>query len=249
MAPAPITARKTAWLVLNQCDILRHDTTDLLNKYLPQSDRPAQATDIVFGVIRNQNLIDLLISTFGSLEQSRVKPSVWNLLRIGVYELVYAPKTAEYAIINEAVELSVQKGTKKTGGFVNAVLRAIQKHIESRQTAVTNNNSQKIIPQTPDSGCLLTIDLLPNPELEPASYFSKAFSLPNWLTAEWLSIYGEESTRQICFACNRHPSVTLQPNTLRTTAEQLHNKLTGQGFECELSPAKTMCCIKQAGKN
>ncbi|MHC4551687.1 MAG: transcription antitermination factor NusB [Planctomycetota bacterium] len=248
MAPAPNSARKTAWLVLNQCDIARHDTAELLNKYLPQSDRPAQATDIVFGVIRNQTLIDLLISKCGSIEQSRVKPSLWNLLRIGVYELVYAPKTAEYAIINEAVELAAQKGTRKTSGFANAVLRSVQKCIESRQSEIKKTKRPITVPQTLTSGCVLALNLLPDPELEPADYLSKAFSLPNRLTSEWLSVYDYETTEQICFASNRHPSVTLQPNTLRTDAEQLHQKLTDQGFDCEINPVKTTCSLKHAGK-
>ena len=248
MAPAQLSARKTAQLVLNQCDILRHDTTERLNQYLPQSDRPAQATDIVFGVIRNLNLIDCLISTCGSLEPARVKPSVWNLLRIGVYELVYAPNTAEYAIINEAVDLAVQKGTKKVGGFVNAVLRSVQKCIASRQIDISDDNRRNIIPQTPHAGCLLTHAWLPNPQQQPAAYFSRVFSLPQWLVDEWFRAYGVDQTEQICLACNRHPSVMLQPNTLRITAEQLHQKLLGHGLDCELSPDKIACCLKQGGK-
>lgn len=247
MAPGQTTARKTAWLVLNQCDMNRGDTSERLNSYLPQTDRPAQATDIVFGVIRNQTAIDLIITQCGSIEEARVKPSIWNLLRIGVYELVYAPKTAEYAIINEAVELAAKKGTKKTAGFVNAILRAVQKNIHSRQACITKEAPRKTLPQTPESGCVFLSNLLPDPKRTPADYLSKAFSIPNWLVTEWVDVYGYEKTEQICFACNRHPSVILQPNTLRISAEQLHQRLTEQGIDCQIDTVNTTCRLKQSG--
>ncbi len=248
MTPRFTTARKTAWLVLNQCDIMRHDTSELLGKHLAHTDRPGQATDIVFGVIRNQTAIDRVISRCGNVEIDRVKPSIWNLLRIGVYELVYAPKTAEYAILNEAVELAGKKATKKTAGFVNAVLRAVQKNIDARQATLDDADSQKILPQNPEFGCLFNINLLADPKTDPAGHLSKAFSLPNWLVTQWLDVYGWEQAQPICFACNRHPSVTLQPNTLRISAEQLHQRLTEQGIDCQINTENTTCCIKSSGQ-
>ena len=247
MAPGQNTARKTAWLVLNQCDIMKHDAAERLNKLLPQTDRSGQATDIVFGVIRNQTALDSVITKCGSIEPERVKPSIWNLLRIGVYELVYAPKTAEYAIINEAVELAGQKGTKKTAGFINAILRAVQKNIQSRQVSLSGADPRKTLPQDPQNGCAFTTDLLPDPKKESANHLSKAFSLPNWLVAEWLHAYSPQQTRDICCASNRHPSVILQPNTLRISAKQLHHQLTQQGLDCEINSEQTACCLKHSG--
>ena len=43
------------------------------------------------------------------------------ILRLATYELMYT-KTAEGAVINEAVELANQYSTDKAGGFVNGVL-------------------------------------------------------------------------------------------------------------------------------
>ncbi|MBC8378724.1 MAG: hypothetical protein H8E62_06080 [Planctomycetes bacterium] len=247
MAPQAFTARKTAWLVLNQCDIKRHDASQLLNDYLPKTDRPAQATDIVFGVLRNRTAIDCIIKKCGSIEPDHVKPAIWNLLRIGTYEIVYAPKTAEYAILNEAADLARQKGSSKTVGFINAVLRAIQKKIVLRQSPLANTNRQKIIPQNPKTGCLFAIDLLPGPDNEPVNYYSTAFSLPTPLVSQWLKDYGEDRTAELCFASNRHPSVILQPNTLCTTAEKLAQHLGEQGIECEINAEKTMLCAKHTG--
>ena len=248
MASQTFTARKTTWLVLNQCDITRHDTAELLNKYLPKTDRPAQATDIVFGVLRNRLAIDYIIKKCGSIEPQHVKPALWNLLRIGTYEIVYAPKTAEYAILNEAADLARQKGTTRTVGFINAVLRAVQKSIVCRQTPLSQAGRQQILPQDEQTGCAFTTAILPNPEKEPTNYYSIAFSLPTWLISQWLDIYGDEKTRHICFASNRHPSVVAQPNSLCTTAEKLAAQLANEGIECDINAEKTMLCIKHAGQ-
>jgi len=228
-----LTARNTAWKTLNQCDILRHDTAGILNQLLARTDRPAQATDIVFGVIRNRAAIDRVLTQCASIEPDRVKPSQWNLLRIGVYELVYAPDTADYAIISEAVERVSKTSSKKSGGFVNAVLRNVQRAIENRQAPCTSENIRKIIPQTPQTGCLFNIDLLPDPDKEPTQYLSTAYSVPQRLINEWLSAFGPEQTRNICLASNRHPSVIVQPNTLRTTSEDLAKKLDAEGLSNE----------------
>ena len=221
----PLTARNTAWKTLNQCDILRHDTAGILNQLLARTDRPAQATDIVFGVIRNRAAIDRVLTQCASIEPDRVKPSQWNLLRIGVYELVYAPDTADYAIINEAVELASKASSKRAGGFLNAVLRNVQRAIQNRQAPCTPENIRNIIPQTPHTGCLFTVDLLPDPGKETTQYLSTAFSLPQLLINEWLAAFGPEQTRSICLASNRHPSVIVQPNTCLITSGELQKKL------------------------
>ena len=154
-----LTARAAAWKALNQCDIFKHDTAEVLGRLLSHTDRPAQATDIVFGVIRNQGTIDHILKKSSAIDSARVKPSQWNLLRIGVYELVYAPKTAEYAVINEAVQLSRQASSKKGAGFINAVLRNVQRAIENRQSSLDAKHLQRIVPQTSEFGCLFSDDI------------------------------------------------------------------------------------------
>ena len=238
-----LTARNTAWKTLNQCDILRHDTAAVLNQLLGRSDRPAQATDIVFGVIRNRAAIDRVLTQCASIDSDRVKPSQWNLLRIGVYELVYAPETADYAIINEAVELAANSGSKKSGGFINAVLRNVQRAIENRQAPLPPANSRKMIPQTPQSGCLFKSDLLPDPDKETTQYFSTAYSLPQLLINEWLKAFGPEQTRHICLGSNRHPSVIVQPNTCIVTSGELMQKLD----EAEISANCVNECLRIRG--
>lgn len=162
--------------------------------------------------------------------------------------MIYAPKTADYAILNEAADLARQKGTERTVGFINAVLRAVQKNILSRQTPLDEADKRKTLPQNAQTGCEFTIEILPDPQKATVNYYSTAFSLPTWLLSEWLAAYGEEKVRQICMASNRHPSIILQPNTLCTTAEKLAAQLTKEDIECDINPEKTMLCVKNAGQ-
>ncbi|MBP8605651.1 MAG: hypothetical protein KBI46_07420 [Phycisphaerae bacterium] len=229
-----LTARAAAWQALNQCDILRHDTAAILNRLLSRTDRPAQAADIVFGVIRSRGTLDYILKKYSKTDSSRVKTAAWNLLRIAVYELIYAPKTADYAIVNEAVQLARDAESAKLAGFINAVLRNVQRAVESRLAPLQTESLRRMIPQTTLNGCLFADNLLPDPVKETTQYLSTAFSLPQDLVNRWLKTYGPEQTRMLCFASNRHPSIIVQPNILLVTAAELAQRLAADSVQTEM---------------
>jgi len=55
-----------------------------------------------------------------------------NVLRVGLYELLYGDKTAvpPKVAINEAIELAKSFGGKSSGKFINGVLGTVYKEIE-----------------------------------------------------------------------------------------------------------------------
>jgi 16S rRNA (cytosine967-C5)-methyltransferase len=112
--PVLRSSRATALKVLRQYDARRGDAAELLGSLLETTDRSGQATDLVYGVIRNTLLLDRLLTVCAGISRNNVKPALWNILRLGVYELVFAPKTAEYAILNEAVNLARTVGSQKS---------------------------------------------------------------------------------------------------------------------------------------
>ena len=81
-------------------------------------------TEIVYGAIRWRGHLDWIIRQF-------VKPDfqldlqMRNILRIGVYQLLYLDKIPAHAAINETVKLANQKG-QKSKNFV-------MMHSESKQ--------------------------------------------------------------------------------------------------------------------
>jgi 16S rRNA (cytosine967-C5)-methyltransferase len=261
------TSRQVALEVLNKFDVGRHNATEILHSIIDQTVRRSQATDLVFGVIRNQFAIDMLITKVGRTPAERVHKKLINILRIGTYELVFAPKTAEYAIVNEAANLAgASRGEtasrravagKKQVGFVNATLRNISRGIADRTISLADADPVKILPRppcrrqvaagrgrSPQAGCLFTEVILPDPKTHPADYLSNAFSLPKWLISSWLHEFGFARTRQICFASNRAPSVFVRPNTLKISATALAERFTADRIGFKIDPSETMLKLK-----
>ena len=101
--------------MLNKFDVNRHDAGELLHKRIPLTDQRGQATDIVYGAIRNMPAIDMVIELAASVPKERISKKLLAILRIGAYELIYAPQTAEYAIVNEAVDLAHSVAGRRRG--------------------------------------------------------------------------------------------------------------------------------------
>jgi 16S rRNA (cytosine967-C5)-methyltransferase len=230
------TAREIATAVLNRFDPKYNYASPILNILLDKTKQRQRATDLVFGTIRNRTAIDMVIAKFADCPVERIPAKLLNIIRVASFELIYSPQTGEHAIVNEAVETAKAVAGKKQTGFVNAVLRQIARHITNRQVPLSEADAKRTLPQTPAPGCEFDTDILPDPKASPTKYFSAAFSLPKWLTTDWLGEFDAELTRQICFASNRRPSIYIRPNTLKTTTQQLLEKFRQADIDFEIVP-------------
>ncbi len=237
------SARFAAVTVLNQLDPKTNYAEAVLNKILLPTGRAQQATDLVYGTIRNRQAVDMVIAELANCPARRIPDKILNVIRIGVYEFIYCPHTAEYAVVNEAVKSTKAIAGKKQTAFVNAVLRKILNHITKRQIQLFEANQKRTLPQSPGFGCEFDTDLLPDAQKQPDDFLASAFSLPKWLITDWLNEYGLENTRQICFASNRKPSIYLRPNTLLVTPAQLAERLAKARINVEIT-AKEMIRVK-----
>jgi 16S rRNA (cytosine967-C5)-methyltransferase len=238
------SARTVAAEVLAQFEPRRNYAGPILDKLLPQTDEKQRATDLVFGTIRNRLAIDTVIARFSGRPVKRICTPLLNIIRLGTYELVYCPETPEYSIVNEAVEAVKAIGGPKQAGFANAVLRQIARHISNRHAQLSTAQPASTIPQTPLTGCEFDTELLPDTKDSSPDYLSVAFSLPEWLIADWLDRFGLDRARQICLASNRRPSLYLRPNALRTTAQELAAHLGRADINYEIVPEADMIRIK-----
>lgn len=218
----------------------------ILNKLLGATSEKQRATDLVFGTIRNRLTIDMVIAKLADCPAERVSKKLLNIIRVGIYELIYCPSTSDYAAVNEAVNIAKAVAGKKGAGFVNAVLRQVTRNITNRQQAILETDIEKTIPQTPSTGCEFDCNILPNPKTSPADYLNGAFSLPKWLVAGWVEVFGFEKSRQICFASNRKGGIYLRINPLKTTAEQLSERLGQADIDFELAAEGAMIGLKGA---
>ena len=232
--PKPISARLIANEVLNRFNPKRNYVSQILKKSIHKTNEKQRATDLVFGTIRNRSAIDTVIAEFADCSIERIPAKLLNIIRIAAFELIYCPQTPDYPIVNEAVENAKVVGGKKQTGFVNAVLRQITRHISNRQINLSKAGPKATLPQMPLTGCEFDTDFLPEPTISSADYLSTVFSLPKWLVTNWFGEYGPDSARQICFACNRRPSLYIRPNTLKTTTQELGEKLRQAGIDAEI---------------
>jgi len=247
-----ISARTIAIEVLNKFDPKRNYAGPILDKLLHKTDQRQRATDLVFGTVRNRLAIDTVIIKLSRCSVERIPAKLLNILRVGVYELIYSPETAEYSIVNEAAENAkaiacaklVPAKAGKQVGFVNAVLRQIARLITNRQSPLTPANVTRTLPQTPATGCEFAISFLPDPQVFPADYLSVAFSLPKWLVADWVAEFGFAKVWQVCLASNRRPSIYLRPNMLKTTTQELAEKLRQADIDVEIVSDRPLIKIK-----
>lgn len=95
-------------------------------------------TDVPFmeklldGVLQKQPELDLIISKAApDWPIDRISPVDRNILRLGLYELLFADRSEVPAkvAINEAIELAKQFGGENSSRFVNGVLGAVYKEI------------------------------------------------------------------------------------------------------------------------
>ena len=233
-----LSARAIAAQVLRQFDPERAYAGPILNRLLHRTSERQRATDLVFGSIRNLNAIDEVIAAFSGRRIERINKVFLAVIRVGVYELVYSPDSPPYSIVNEAVNTAKQLGGRKQTGFVNAVLRQVVRHITQRRTPLSGAEAARTLVQDSESGCSFDIDLLPDPDPDLAGYLSTSFSLPLWLVEEWLEAFGPERTREVCFGCNRRPSVYARVNSLKTDTAALVARLTEADVQVEVVPSE-----------
>jgi N utilization substance protein B len=107
-----------------QDDILGEPLEDAGEAVAP--DVKMFAEGLVLGTIENLARIDEVIGEFStnwSLERmARVDLA---LLRLGAHELLYCPDVPPNVVINEAIELGKQYGTRETQAFINGILDKI----------------------------------------------------------------------------------------------------------------------------
>jgi N utilization substance protein B len=92
--------------------------------------------EIINGVVKHLKDIDNIITTAAPewpLDQITIVDR--NVLRIGIYELLYADKeeVPPKVAINEAIELAKSFGGESSGKFINGVLGTIYNELEKKE--------------------------------------------------------------------------------------------------------------------
>ena len=115
--------RTAAYQILKDIELNEAYSNLAINAYLGnhQVTNPAFIREIVYGVLRNQILIDYNIDKYVPSPQ-KVKTSDRIILRMGFYQLAKMNSVTVYAAVSESVNLA-KRFAKGRDGFINAVLR------------------------------------------------------------------------------------------------------------------------------
>lgn len=122
--PARSKARKRALDILYEAEIRNVPVLDLLGERAEASPPVSgYASDLVRGVQAHRDRIDELLAEHSQGWALDRMPAVdRNILRIGVYELLWAPDVPDGVAISEAVLLARDLSTDDSPAFVNGLL-------------------------------------------------------------------------------------------------------------------------------
>lgn len=113
-------------------------------QFAPDFDDHGFVANLVKGVIDNVEEINAYIVKYATewpLDQITIVDR--NVLRLGIYELVYDQKIPAKVAINEAIEIAKAFGGDSSGKFVNGVLGAIMKEMPAKQVDIDNEKKAK----------------------------------------------------------------------------------------------------------
>ena len=211
------TPRAICVVILNRVEEANRypDTllTDSFKRYrnLNSLDR-AFLTGLIYGVLRWRERLDWLIRHFSKIPFEKIELGILNILRLGLYQILFLSKTPFSAAVNESVELAKGIRGKGGAGFVNGILRSILREKEQ----------------------------IPYPDIRenPVLHISVVESHPLWLVRRWIEEVGLEETMKICAFNNQISTLTLRTNTLKINRKDLIEKLKGKElkpFPCSFS--------------
>ncbi len=155
-----------------------------LHELLPEREAKMAAA-LVYHTLDHLLTIDYYLSHFVKGSQ---KPVIRGILRLGVCELLYL-STPAHAAVSESVALVREVGKTALAGFVNAVLRNIDR-------------SREALPPLPK---------------EPVRRLSIQYSYPEWIVSEWLTAFGEAQTESLL--ARPESSMELRPQFPYTVSE------------------------------
>lgn len=158
-------------------------------------------SEIVYGTITWKLTIDTILQKYSNIKINKISKWIKIILQTGIYQIVFLDKIPKSAAVNESVNLCKKYGYKSVG-FVNAILRKVDKSDYEELKKIKDNNER----------------------------ISKMYSMPEWIVKKLVKQYGISKTEEICINSNLKPTITIRVNSLKSTIEELKQKLDERGI-------------------
>ena len=167
------------------------------NKKLLKEKDIGLISEIVYGTTTWKLTIDTIIKKYSKLKIEKLSIWILNILRMGIYQIVFLDKIPKSAAVNESVNLAKRYGHPASANFVNAILRKIEKKDFEEMSQIK----------------------------EPIQRIMLTTSTPKWIIEELLKEKAMQDVEEICKNSNQKPSLSIRVNTLKTTKENLIKEL------------------------
>ncbi|HEY9479015.1 MAG TPA: 16S rRNA (cytosine(967)-C(5))-methyltransferase RsmB, partial [Gemmatimonadaceae bacterium] len=160
-----------------------------------------------YGMLRRRSVIDAYLDDRVRGGLVRLDPDLIDLLRLGVYQLLYMGSVPAYAAIAQTVELAKRRHGIGASRLANAVLRRVDRERDSLDL--------------PRSG-------------DPVDALALRYSHPRWMVARWVARWGAEDTERLLAINNSEAPTVLRPYGI--VHEQLEATLESAGAHVEDVP-------------
>ena len=200
----PSDPRKMALTVLNQLggtDLTLNSVVERVatEEALPSSRDRALFKTLVYGTLRWRRRLDHILDFFVDRPIRKIDPTVLNILRLGLYQIVFLDRIPHSAAVNTAVNLVRSVRANWAAGFVNAVLRRASREYHQVSFPSADDTTAK------------------------AMALNKSF--PDWIIKRWISRYGTDDTGRMCDALNKTAGITLRVNSLKISTDELLSEI------------------------
>ncbi|MCP4296820.1 MAG: 16S rRNA (cytosine(967)-C(5))-methyltransferase, partial [Proteobacteria bacterium] len=179
---------------------------ETINKQNLSKEDVGFLTELVYGVIQNKLKLDFQLEPFIK-KQKKIESWVRQLLRLSLYQMTLLDKIPTHAVVDEAVQIAKFKGHKGIAGFVNGVLRSI------------------------DRKGVRSVDDIQ----DPIEKLSVSFSYPTWIIELLVDEVGIQETTEIVESLASRAKVSLRVNTHMKSVDEVMSQLTEEGFQTKKS--------------
>lgn len=174
-----------------------------LNKYTDPRDENL-VRELVYGVLENKIYIDYMLSKSSNIKIKKIDLSILEILRLGIYQIMFMDKIPERAAVDEAVKLAKIYSNKGSVGYVNGVLRNITRNKEDIKNV---DHDDKV------------------------KYLTIKYSHDENLVKRWIEIFGADFTEALLKKNNERPSLNIRVNSLKISKKDLIKSLEEKGIK------------------
>jgi 16S rRNA (cytosine967-C5)-methyltransferase len=229
----PLSARDIAVRALRDRD---GNVTGALRRLLAENElSPVDrglARELASGVVRRRGTLMAILSAFQKHQGAKLASPTAEILQVAAYQLLFLERVPDFAAVNEAVSQVADSGGKRQRGFVNGILRAIQRGLSVvEQSSVPA--AVDVVPIADKKWRKLDRPTFADPKTDPAGYLADAYSLPSLLVERWLKQTDGTMSGVIRWATHANTPAPLiaRVNSLKATVTQVLDALAADNVD------------------